>query len=50
MVARITEEVVHLDISVTQAERCAVYQEEHVFRIGNTGFFRHRNGWREQNR
>ncbi|HLW48564.1 MAG TPA: hypothetical protein VKW09_12435 [bacterium] len=50
MVARITERAVHLKISAADAERCAAYQEEHVFRIGNTGFFRHREGWRETDR
>jgi hypothetical protein len=50
MIGRITEGAVHLNISAAQAEQCAAYQEEHVFRIGNTGFFRHRDGWREQNR
>lgn len=46
-VARITARAVHLNISAADAERCVPYQEEHVFRIGNTGFFRHREGWRE---
>jgi hypothetical protein len=45
-VARITESAVHLSIPAAEAERCPAYQEEHVFRIGNTGFFRHREGWR----
>ena len=47
LVARITEHAVQLSISAAQAEQCPAYQEEHVFRIGNTGFFRHREGWRE---
>lgn len=46
LVARITERAVFLNIPADQAARCADYQEEHVFRIGNTGFFRHREGWR----
>jgi hypothetical protein len=50
MVARITERAVHLTISAAEAERCAAYQEEHVFRIGKTGFFRRREGWRESDR
>ncbi|HXX38281.1 MAG TPA: hypothetical protein VEP50_09050 [bacterium] len=47
MVARITERAVYLSVPAAEAEQCAPYQEEHVFRIGNTGFFRHREGWRE---
>lgn len=47
MVVRITARAVQLNISAADAEQCASYQEEHVFRIGNTGFFRHREGWRE---
>jgi hypothetical protein len=47
VVARITGQAVQLSISSTEVERCVPYQEEHVFRIGNTGFFRHREGWRE---
>jgi hypothetical protein len=50
MVARITASAVHLSIPATQAEQCAAYEEEHVFRIGNTGFFRHREGWRSSDR
>ncbi|HEV2282234.1 MAG TPA: hypothetical protein VGX75_07565 [bacterium] len=46
VVARITESAVHLSITAAQAEQCPAYQEEHVFKIGNTGFFRHREGWR----
>lgn len=50
MVARITGCAVHLNIPAAQAEQCAAYQEEHVFRVGNTGFFRHREGWRASDR
>jgi len=50
MVARITERALHLSISAADAEQCAAYQEEHVFRVGKTGFFRHRDGWRESGR
>jgi len=50
MVARITERAVYLSVPATQAEQCAAYQEEHVFRIGDTGFFRHREGWRASDR
>lgn len=46
VVARITESAVHLSITAAQAEQCPAYEEEHVFKIGNTGFFRHREGWR----
>jgi hypothetical protein len=48
MVARITESAVHLSIPAAQAEQCPAYQEEQVFRIGTTGFFRHREGWRAE--
>lgn len=47
-VARITASAVHLSITAAQAEQCPPYEEEHVFKIGNTGFFRHREGWRAQ--
>jgi hypothetical protein len=50
VVARITERAVHLSIPPAEAEQCAAYQEEHVFRIGKTGFFRHQEGWRESDR
>jgi hypothetical protein len=50
VVARITERAVHLSIPAAEVEQCAAYQEEHVFRIGKTGFFRHREGWRESDR
>jgi hypothetical protein len=50
MVTRITESAVHLSIPATETDRCVAYQEEHVFRIGNTGFFRHREGWRPSDR
>jgi hypothetical protein len=46
-VARITERAVYLNIPGSGAEQCPPYEEEHVFRIGNTGFFRRREGWRE---
>ncbi|HEV2439900.1 MAG TPA: DUF2171 domain-containing protein [bacterium] len=46
LVARITESAVHLSVPAAQAEQCPAYEEEHVFKIGNTGFFRHREGWR----
>lgn len=46
LVGRITESAVHLTITAAQAEQCPAYEEEHVFKIGNTGFFRHREGWR----
>jgi hypothetical protein len=50
MVARITAGAVSLRISAAEAEQCPAYQEEHVYRIGETGFFRHHEGWRESNR
>ena len=50
MVARITERAVSLRISAAEAEQCAPYQEEHVYRIGNTGLFGRRPGWREEDR
>jgi len=46
LVGLITESAVHLTITAAQAEQCPAYEEEHVFKIGNTGFFRHREGWR----
>ena len=46
-VARITEQAVTLRLSVAEAECCPAYQEEHVYRIGQTGFFRHHSGWRK---
>ncbi len=46
MVARITERAVYLNISAADAERCPAYQEEHVYRIGKTGFFGRGSGWR----
>jgi len=50
MVARITARAVSLRVSAAEAEQCPAYQEEHVYRIGETGFFRHHEGWRESNR
>ncbi|HEV2359080.1 MAG TPA: hypothetical protein VGZ23_15920 [bacterium] len=50
MVARITERAVSLRISAAEAEQCPAYQEEQVYRIGTTGFFRHHPGWRSGNR
>jgi hypothetical protein len=49
-IARITERAVSLRISAAEAELCPAYQEEHVYRIGETGFFRHHEGWRASNR
>jgi hypothetical protein len=50
MVARITERAVSLHISAAEAEQCPAYQEEHVYRVGESGFFRHHPAWREANR
>jgi len=50
MVARITTGAISLRLSAAEAERCPAYQEEHVYRIGETGFFRHHEGWRDSNR
>jgi hypothetical protein len=50
IVARITERAVSLRISAAEAERCPAYQEEHVYRVGESGFFRHHPAWREANR
>lgn len=49
-VARITERAVSLRISAAEAEHCPPYQEEQVYRIGNTGLFRRQPGWREEDR
>jgi hypothetical protein len=45
-VARITTRAVYLGVSGSAAEAGPAYQEEHVYRIGQTGFFRHHPGWR----
>jgi hypothetical protein len=45
-IARITERQVTLRLSATEAVQCPAYEEEEVYRIGNTGFFRRREGWR----
>jgi hypothetical protein len=50
IVDRITERAVSLRISAAEAEVCPPYQEEHVYRIGNTGIFGRRPGWREEDR
>jgi len=47
MITRITERAVYLGVSAANAEECPAYEDVHVYRIGNTGFFRHHEGWRE---
>ncbi|HET7264194.1 MAG TPA: hypothetical protein VFL28_05950 [bacterium] len=49
MVARITEKAITLRISAPEAEHLPAYQDEHVYRVGETGFFRHRPAWRDAN-
>ena len=49
-VERMTERAVYLRISVVEVEQAPLYQEEHVYQLGVTGFFRHHLGWREANR
>lgn len=46
-IGRITERRISLRLSTAEVERCPAYQEEQVYRIGTTGFFRHREGWRK---
>ena len=50
MITRITERAVYLGVSATKAEGCPAYEEVHVYRIGQTGFFRHHAGWQESDR
>ncbi len=50
MIARITNRAVYLKVTADQADACPSYQEEHVYRVGTTGFFRHRQGWRDADR
>lgn len=50
MIAHITAQAVSLHITAAEAEQCPAYQDEHVYRVGETGFFRHHTGWRESNR
>jgi len=47
-IARITERGVYLGITGTSAEACPAYEDVHVYRIGQTGFFRHHEGWLEE--
>jgi len=49
MISRITNRAVYLNVTADQADACPSYQEEHVYQIGTTGFFRHRDGWRDAN-
>jgi len=49
-IARITARRIFLRLSTAEVERCPAYQEEQVYRIGTTGFFRHREGWRKSDR
>jgi hypothetical protein len=50
MVARITRRAVSLRVSAAEAEQCRAYEEEHVYRIGETGLLGRYEGWRESNR
>lgn len=45
-VARVTNRGVHLSLTAAEAEAGPAYQEEHVYHVGQTGFFRHHPGWR----
>ena len=47
VVERITDRAVYLSVSAAEAEQCAPYQEEHVFRVGTPGLFG-RLRWRER--
>ena len=49
-IERITDRAVYLNIDAAQAEQAPAYQEEHIYMVGVTGFFRHHPGWREANR
>ena len=50
MVARITERAVSLRVSAAEAAQCPPYQDQQVYRIGNTGLFRRQPGWRKEDR
>jgi hypothetical protein len=45
-VARVTTRAVYLSIPAIAAEAGPAYQEEHIYHVGQTGFFRHHPGWR----
>jgi hypothetical protein len=45
-IARITERHILLRLTAAEAAQCPPYEEEEVYRIGETGLFRRREGWR----
>jgi hypothetical protein len=46
-IGRITERRISLRLSAVEVEQCEAYREEQVYRIGTTGLFKHRDGWRK---
>jgi hypothetical protein len=46
-VAAITRQAVYLDLSADEVDGLTPYQEEHMFRVGWSGFFRHRPHWQD---
>ncbi len=46
-IQRITNRRIYLALSATECAQLPSYSEEHIFRIGQTGFFRHHPGWKQ---
>ncbi len=46
-VDRITNRRVFLTLTAAECAQLPRYNEEHIFRIGQTGFFRHHPGWKQ---
>jgi hypothetical protein len=49
-IARITQREIVLRLSAAEAAQCPAYEEEQVYRIGTTGLFGRREGWRKSDR